>query len=114
MYGLIGSLLAVGAACAIAFGIGWQYGGKGPRADLARLEAVAEQEAQRVEQDRLAGASLAGERREARLELELERAHDDEIADRQQPQHLRRQGERRSLRRSGVSLQCSFSRSIAK
>lgn len=51
MYGLIGSLIAVGAACAISFGIGWQYGGKGPRADLARLEAkVARDDAQRAQE----------------------------------------------------------------
>ena len=91
---------------------GRELGALGAGADLARLEADAEQEAERVEQDRLARAGLAGERREAGLELELEGAHDDEIADRQQPQHL--QSAPRPLSRSGVSLQCSFSRSIAK
>ena len=38
----------------------------GARAQLAQLEAVAQQQAERVEQDRLAGAGLAGEHGEAR------------------------------------------------
>ena len=104
------------------------------RPQLALLEAVAEQQRQRVEQDRLAGAGLAGEHGEAAIELEVERFDDDEIPDRQQAQHgcdwVRSTGRQpRSIRvtrwrswsqsagqpsRSGVSPQCSFSRSIAK
>ena len=76
MYGLIGSLLAVGAACAIAFGIGWQYGGKGPRADLARLEAkVAKDDAQRATE--LAERRAQDARADARLrEMQAAQARD--------------------------------------
>ena len=44
--------------------------------------------AERVEQDRLAGAGLAGQHREAGIELDVERFDDDEIADRQRAQHV--------------------------
>jgi hypothetical protein len=88
--------------------LGGELRALGTRPQLAQLEAVAEQEAERVEQDRLAGARLAGEHREAALELEVERLDDDEVADRQQAQH------QAFRRRSGVSLQWSFWRSIAK
>jgi len=59
--------------------------GAGPQ--LALLEAIAEQQRQRIEQDRLAGAGFAGEHGEAAVELELERIDDDKVADRQQAQH---------------------------
>lgn len=49
MYGLIAYGLAAAVALGAAFGAGWHYGAKGPRADLARLEArVARDEAARV------------------------------------------------------------------
>ena len=86
--------------------------GAGPQ--LAQLEAVAEQQAERIEQDRLAGAGLAGQHREAGVELEVERFDDDEIADGQEPEHRRLARPYLPRSRSGVSLQCSFSRSIAK
>ena len=114
--------------------LGGELGARRARAELAHLETVAEQQAQRVEQDRLARAGFAGEHREARRELDVERLDDDEIADGQRAQH--RGQIRNSFRsgaprhwsllrsdpdggsdlrmRSGVSLQCSFSRSIAK
>ena len=91
---------------------GGELGALGAGSQLPQLEAVAEQQAERVEQDRLARAGFAGQHREAGVELEVERFDDDEIADRQQPQHADVRYYGRS--RSGVSLQCSFSRSIAK
>ena len=54
-------------------------------ADAAR----AEQEAQRFEQDGLAGAGLAGERDEAGRQLELQALDDGEVDDLEAPQHIR-------------------------
>lgn len=49
MYGLIAYALAAVVALGTTFAAGWHYGAKGPRADLARLEAkVAREEAARV------------------------------------------------------------------
>ena len=106
------------------------------RAQLAQFEAVAQQQAERVEQDRLAGARLAGQHGEPAGELDVESRDDDEIADRERTQHgtggrrrarkqwravARVSGRERRLQspgsgelRSGTALQCSFSRSIAK
>ena len=97
------------------------------RPELAKLEPIAEEQSQAVEQDRLAGAGFPGEDRKAAVELEVERLDDDEVADRQKAKH---RGPRAPspcshwwtwceqaylpCSRSGVSLQCSFSRSIAK
>ena len=112
--------------------LGGELGALRARPELAELEAVAEQERQRVEQDRLARARLAGQHGKAGGELDVERFDDDEISDGQETQHgagqRRRAGgsEERRMRagrscvqgcarmRSGVSLQWSFSRSMAK
>ena len=67
-----------------------ELGARSTRAQLPRFEAVAQQEAQRVEQDRLAGARLAGEHREPARELEVERLDDDEIADGEETKHAMR------------------------
>ena len=67
---------------------------------------------ERIQEDGFSGAGLAREDREAAFELEVERVDDDEVADRQQAQHGMNRPYGRTL--SGVSLQCSFSRSIAK
>ena len=56
-------------------------------ADHRRVGAAAHSELERVHQDRLARAGLAGEHREPRLELELERLDDDKIADAQLAEH---------------------------
>ena len=96
---------------------GGELGSLGARPQLPQLEPIAEQEAERIEQDRLSRAGLAGQHREAGIELEVERFDDDEIADGQQAKHRRCgsvQASSLSRNRSGVSLQCSFSRSIAK
>ena len=71
---------------------GGELGALRARLQLALLEAVADEERERVEQDRLAGAGLAGEDGEAAVELEIERFDDDEIPDRQKPKHQVRRG----------------------
>jgi hypothetical protein len=52
----------------------------------AGVAAPAQRQLQRIDQDRLAGAGLAGEDREAG-ELEFDRVDDDEVADGQCAQH---------------------------
>ena len=101
--------------------LGREFGPVGAGAQLSLLEAVAQQECQRIEQDRLAGARFAGEHGEAAIELEVEGLDDDEIPDRQEAQHgvsaVPWRGDARSAgqpSRSGVSPQWSFSRSMAK
>jgi len=44
VYGLIAYALAAAVALGTTFAAGWHYGAKGPRADLARLEAKAARE----------------------------------------------------------------------
>jgi hypothetical protein len=65
-------------------------GHAGPRGALAhgeRIGAGAEREAERVEQDRLAGAGLAGQGDDARLEGDVERLDQDDVADGEAGQH---------------------------
>ena len=57
------------------------------RPELTKLEPIAEEQSEAVEQDRLAGAGFAGQDRKAGVELEVERFDDDEVADRQRTQH---------------------------
>ena len=66
---------------------GGEFGARGAGPQLAQFEPIAEQQRQRVEQDRLARAGLAGQHGEAALELDVERIDDDEIADRECAQH---------------------------
>ena len=58
-----------------------------PAADKAQIAAAAERERQRVEQDRLAGAGLAGEHREALRQRNVQRVDDDDVADREGGEH---------------------------
>jgi hypothetical protein len=51
-------------------------------AELPRLEAVAEQQRERVDEDRLARAGLAGQHGESGAELHVEGVDEDEVADR--------------------------------
>jgi hypothetical protein len=62
-----------------------ELGAVGTGSQLTQFEAVSQQQSQRVEEDRLARAGLAGQHREAAGELELECFDDDEIAYGQQP-----------------------------
>ena len=57
------------------------------RADQPAVGARAQRQAERVEQDRLAGAGLAGQHAKARLELELEPLDQHDVADGELPQH---------------------------
>ena len=53
----------------------------------AGVAAAAERELQRVDQDGLAGTGFTGEHREAARQLDIERADDDEVAQRQAQPH---------------------------
>jgi len=58
-----------------------------PGAHHGRVAAATERQPQRIEQNRLAGAGLAGQRTEAGAEFELESVDDDEVTDGQAAQH---------------------------
>ena len=60
---------------------------RGTLADQRAVGAAAEREADRIEQDRLAGAGLAGQHAEPAGELEVEPLDQDEVADREAGQH---------------------------
>ena len=64
-----------------------ELGTLGAWPQLAQLETIPQQKGKGVEEDRLAGAGLAGQDREPGPELDIQRVDDDEIADRQQAQH---------------------------
>ena len=80
----------------------------GARAHLRRIGALAQRQGQSIDQYRLARPRFPGQRRESCLELQIQRFDDGEIPDRQVAQHV----EARPAQY--ISLQCSFSRSIAK
>ena len=65
------------------------------------VAAAAERQAQRVEDDRLAGPGLAGERRQAAAEAELEALDQHDVADREALQHAGRTGPAAALRTAG-------------
>ena len=75
----------------------------------AGIGAPADEQLDRVHQDRLAGARLPRQHREAGGEFQRRLFDDDEVADLQRAQH----GQSRS-RLSSASLQRSFSRRVAK
>ena len=58
------------------------------------VAARAERQRKGVEQDRFAGAGLAGEDREALAEVELEPVDQDDVADRELREHPRRASRR--------------------
>ena len=57
------------------------------RSYQVRRSAAADQQADGTDEDGLAGAGFAGEDAEARLEFELERVDDGEVADGKESQH---------------------------
>jgi len=61
----------------------------GARAEQLGIGAAAEGEAERIQQDRLAGAGLAGQHGEAGIDLEIQAVDEDDVADRQVQQHRR-------------------------
>ncbi len=88
-------------ACAVEAGLVQPAGQRRRRVELGRdlgaraafahqrgVAAAAQGQLQRVDQDRLACAGLAGQHREAGLQLHLELADDDHVAKRQAAQHL--------------------------
>ena len=76
----------------------------------------AEQQADGFNEDGLSGAGFPGQHREARRELELQFVNDDEVADRQRNQHAGgvATNQPRECDSLGITLQCSFWRSVAK
>ena len=56
-------------------------------AKLPHFETIAEQQAERVQQDRLARAGFAGEHRESLAEFDIERGDDDKVANRKRAEH---------------------------
>jgi hypothetical protein len=60
--------------------LGADLGSRGAFAHDAGVAAAAERQLQRIDEDGLACAGFAGEHREACIEIELERGHDDEVA----------------------------------
>ena len=59
----------------------------GALADHAGVAAAAEREREGIEQDRLAGAGLPGEHRQAGCEIDIEPIDQDDVADRKPGQH---------------------------
>ena len=62
-------------------------GGSLPGANQISRCARAEEQADRLDEDRLAGTSLAGQHVEAAVELDLDRLDDCEIADTEKEEH---------------------------
>ena len=105
------------ATAAVGPELGRDVGARGAFAHDIGVAALSQGQQQRVDQDRLAGAGLAGQDREARRELEFEFVDDDEVADRERDQHASDDGltvQPRECDSLGITLQCSFWRSVAK
>ena len=88
----VGGELLLGQPCADGGRIGHIEFGRelrafGAGAELPHFETIAEQQAQRVEQDRLARAGFAGEHRESLAEFDIERGDDDKVANRKRAEH---------------------------
>ena len=73
--------------------------------DDTGIGTLAKRQRKRIDEDRLAGTGLPGQRAETRRKLEFQPVDDDEIANRKVAQHQLLLGR---------SLQCSFWRSMAK
>ena len=67
--------------------LGADLGARRAFAHQADVASTAKCELQRVDQDRLASAGFTRQHRKAGMELKLQRRHDDEIAQRESPQH---------------------------
>ena len=61
--------------------LGGHRGGVRALADQPRIRAGAERQAERVEQDRFAGAGLAGQHAKPAIELQLEPVDEHDVAD---------------------------------
>ncbi|EWS54707.1 hypothetical protein X551_02468 [Methylibium sp. T29] len=98
--------------------LGADLGARRALAHHAGVAAVAERELQRIDQDGLAGTGLAGERGEPGLQVELERGHDDEVAQGDALQHgvflsVPPTAQECAPSGSTPSFQCSLRRSVA-
>ncbi len=69
--------------------LGADAGLPGARAEQLQIGAAAEGEAEGIQQDRLAGAGLAGQHGEAGIDLEIQAVDEDDVANRQVQQHRR-------------------------
>ena len=94
--------------------LGRDFGALRTLAHDVGVTAFAERQQQRVDQDRFSGAGFAAQHGEARREIQVERLDDHEIADRQRKQHQMKPGYARECGSLGITLQCSFCRSVAK
>ena len=65
----------------------------GAFADQRRLAARAEREREGIEQDRFAGAGLAGQCRQAGAEIDVEPVDQDDVADGKPGEHGRRKSD---------------------
>ena len=83
--------------------LGGYFAAPSSLANDACVAAAAERQLQRVDEDRLAGAGLAGQYRKAAIEVDFEFSNDDEVAQRQPPQHPS----------ALPAFQCSLRRSVA-
>ena len=61
-----------------------------PRPDEVRGGSIAQEEPERVDQDRLSGPGLTRQERQSRAELDLERRNQGDVVDPQQFKHAQR------------------------
>ena len=80
----------------------------GAGAHEAAVAARAQREAQRVEQDRFAGARLAGQDGEALIEREVEPLDEHDVADGQSREHGQRYSRERPPRQNGLTLRIAL------
>ena len=69
--------------------LGADAGLPGAGAEQLQVGAAAEGQAERIQEDRFAGARLAGQHGEAGIDLEIQAVDEDDVADRQVQQHRR-------------------------
>ncbi len=69
---------------------GFDRGALFPRPDEVRRGPIAQQEPERVDQDRLSCPGLTGQERQSRAELDLERRNQGDVVDPQQFKHAQR------------------------
>ena len=76
-----------GSQCGGEVELGTDLGPRRALAHHAGIAPAAQGQLQRIDQNGLAGAGLAGEHREAGVEIELKRRHDDKVPQGQAAQH---------------------------
>src|SRR5579871_6269479 len=83
-------------------------------ADKAGIAATAERQREGIEQNRFAGAGLAGQDREPPIELDIEPFDQDDVADRQTRQHARIVPGSRSTSGPILAFACPFSSHVCE